>query len=206
MTIAVLAETGFLTALAVVLAWAGAAKIRRPEPTRRALVTLGAPATAGLTRVLAAAELGIAVLAFVVPGDVSGLVLAGLFACLTLAAGLLARRSHDAGCGCFGERQERPPGRAHVLMNLAAAVAAGVAALGSPPSLAELVRTDPGAAFVALVVAGVGAIIWRLLSTGRDTPAAAPVSDRLVSASAMFLEEHISRRCATCSTPVLRSP
>src|SRR5665213_4200944 len=81
--------------LAVVLAWAGVSKIRHPEPTRRALVALGAPATAGLTLVLAAAELGIAVSALVVPVGVSGVLLAGFFACLALAAGLLARKGHD---------------------------------------------------------------------------------------------------------------
>ena len=196
MTIAVLAGMGLVTMLAVVLAWAGVSKARHPEPTRRALVALGAPATAGLTRVLAAAELGIAVLALVVPVGVSGVLLAGCFACLALAAGLLARKGHDAGCGCFGEGQERPPGRAHVVVNLAAAVGAGVVAVRSPPSLADLVRTDPGAAFVVLVVACVGAMIWRLVLTGREAPAAIPVSDRMVSASAAFLEEHISRRSA----------
>ena len=55
MTIAVLAGTGFVTMLAVVLAWAGVSKVRHPEPTRRALVALCAPATAGLTRVTASA-------------------------------------------------------------------------------------------------------------------------------------------------------
>jgi len=196
MTIAVLAEIGFLTMLAVVLAWAGASKIRRPEPARLALVALGAPATAGLTRVLAAAELGIAALVLVLPVGVPGILLAGFFACLALAAGLLAREGHDAGCGCFGEGQERPPGRAHVLMNLAAAVGAGVVALQSPPSLITLARARPGEAVVVLAVACVGAILWRLGFAGSDTPAVAPVSERLVSASASFLEEHISRRSA----------
>jgi hypothetical protein len=196
MTIAVLAGTGFLTMLAVVLAWAGASKIRHPEPARRALVALGAPATAVSALVLAAAELGIAVLALVVPSGVSGVVLAGFFACLALAAGLLARKGHDAGCGCFGELQDRPPGRTHVVVNLVAAVGAGVVAFRSPPSLVELVRAEPGAAVVVLAMACVGAMIWRLVSTGRGAPAAAPASERLVSASAMFLEEHISRRSA----------
>jgi hypothetical protein len=196
MTIAVLAETGFLTTLAVVLAWAGAAKIRRPEPTRRALVALGAPMTAGLTSVLAATELGLGVLALYVPTSISGVVLAGFFGCLAVAAGLLARRGYDVDCGCFGEEREQPPGPAHVLMNLAAAVGAGVLAFQSPPSLAELVRSDPVAALAALAAACVGAMVWRLMLTGREAPTATDVSDRLVSVSAMFLEEHISRRSA----------
>src|SRR5665213_3182421 len=110
--------------LAVVLAWAGVSKIRHPEPTRRALVALGAPATAGLTLVLAAAELGIAVSALVVPVGVSGVLLAGFFACLALAAGLLARKGHDSGCGWIGEGQAPPPCCAHVGGNAVAALAA----------------------------------------------------------------------------------
>jgi hypothetical protein len=195
MTIAVLAEIGFLAMLAVVLALAGVSKIRRPEPARHALVVLGAPATVGLTRGLAATELGIAVLALVVPAVVSGAVLACFYACLALIAGLLARKGHDAGCGCFGEGHEQPPGRAHVVVNLAAAAGACVVALRSPPSLAELVRAEPGSAVVVLVAACIGAMIWRLVFTGSES-AAAPVSERLVSTSAMFLEEHISRRSA----------
>jgi hypothetical protein len=196
MTIAVLTETGFLALLAVVLAWAGASKIRRPEPARLALAALGAPATAGLVRVLAAAELGIAVLVLFIPAHVSGVLLAGLFTCLALASGLLARKDHDGGCGCFGDERERPPGRTHVLVNLVAAIGVGAVALQSPPSLAELARTEPGAAVLVLALACAGAMIWRLVLTGRETPAAGPVSDRLVSASAKLLEERISRRSA----------
>ena len=196
MTIAVLTETGFVTMLAIVLAWAGAAKIQHPEPARRAAATLGVPAIGALTRVLAVAELGIAVVALVVPVGVSGVVLAGCFACLALTAGLLARKGHDAGCGCFGEGRERAPGRAHVVVNLAAALGAVAVAFQSPPSPIELVRTEAGTAVLVLVAAFVGAMIWRLVVTGREAPAAAPVSDRLVSASATFLEQRISRRSA----------
>jgi len=195
MTIAVLAETGFLAMLTVVLAWAGVSKLRRPEPARRALVALGAPATVGLTRGMASAELGIAVLALAVPARASGVVLAGFFACLAITAGLLARSGYGAGCGCFGEPDEQPPGRARVVANLLAAVGAGVVALCSPPSVAELVRTRPAAAVAVLAAACIGAMAWRLVSTGREA-AAAPASERLVSASAMFLEEHLSRRSA----------
>jgi hypothetical protein len=81
-------------------------------------------------------------------------------------------------------------------VNLAAAVGAGVVAVQSPPSLAELARTDVGAAIVVLGLAFGGAVIWRLAFTGREAPAAGRPGDRLVSASATFLEEHISRRSA----------
>jgi len=196
MTIAVMAGTGFAAMLAVVLALAGVAKIRRPEPARRALAALGVPATVALTRAAAVAELAIAVLALVVPVGVSGVLLAGFFVCLAIAAGLLARKGHDTSCGCFGEGRERAPGRTHVVVNLAAALGAVAVTFQSPPSPVELVRTEAGATILVLAAAFVGAMIWRLVVTGRETPAAAPVSDRLVSVSAMFLEEHISRRSA----------
>jgi hypothetical protein len=191
-----IAGTAGVTMLAVVLAWAGATKIRHPATTRRALVSLGLPAAGGLTVALAATELGVAVVALVVPVDVSGVVVAGVFVCLALAAGLLAHKRSDAGCGCFGDAQSRPTGRRHVVINMIAALGAGVVALQSPPSLLALARADPGEAVVVLAVACAGAVVWRLGFAGRAAPAAAPVSERLVSASAIFLEEHISRRSA----------
>lgn len=205
MTVAVLAGTGFVTMLAVVLAWAGVSKVRHPEPTCRALVALGAPATAGLTLVLAAAELGIAVVALVVPVSVSGVVLAGFFVCLALTAGLLVRKGHDAGCGCFGEGRERTPGRAHVVANLAVALGGVAVTFQSPPSPVELVRNEAGTAIVVLALACAGAMLWRLAFTGREAPAAGQVSDRLVSASATFLEERISRRSALVRVAVAGS-
>lgn len=205
MTIVVLVGTGFVTMLAVVLAWSGAAKVRHPEPARRALAALGVPATDALARVLAAGELGIAVLALVAPADVSGVALAGLFACLALTAGLLARRGHDAGCGCFGEGRERAPGRAHVVVNLAAALGAVAVTFQSPPSFIELARTEVGAAALVLALACIGATIWRLVLAGREAPRAIDVSERLVSASATFLEERISRRSALVRVAVAGS-
>ena len=189
-----IAGTAGVTMLAVVLTWAGVSKIRHPEPARRALAALGAPATGALTRVVALAELGIAVLVLVAPAGVAGLILAGFFACLAIAAGVLARK--EADCGCFGEGHGQPPGRAHVLLNVVAALGAGAVALQSPPSLAELARAKPGIAVIVLALACAGAMIWRIVLTSRDTPAAAAVSDRLVSASAALLEERISRRSA----------
>jgi len=194
MTIATAAETGFLAMLAAVLAWAGASKIGRPEPARRALAALGVHATVWLTRALAAAELGIAVSTLLAPADVSGAALAALFACLALITGALARRGHDAGCGCFGEGRDQPPGRAHVLVNLAAMVGASVVSIESPPSLYELAHTDPGAAVLVLALGCGGAMIWRIAFAGHESPTAGQVSDRLVNASATFLEERISRR------------
>jgi hypothetical protein len=194
MTIATAAETGFLATLAVVLAWAGVSKIRRPEPARRALAALGVRATVWLARAAAVVELGVAVLTLVAPGDVSGAALAGLFAWLALTTGLLAHSGHDAGCGCFGEGRDEPPDRAHVLVNLAATVGASVVAIESPPSPYELAHTHPGTAVLVLAAACGGVTIARAASARRGAPTAGQVSDRLVNASATFLEERISRR------------
>ena len=203
MTMPAVVGSSLLALLAVVLAWAGAAKLRRPEPTRRALAALGAPATGALTQLLGVAELGIAVLVLLAPAGVAGLVLAGFFACLAIASALLARENAD--CGCFGEGQGQPPGRTHVLLNVIAAVGAGAVALQSPPSLAELSRAKPGTAVIVLALACAGAVIWRLVLTSGETPAGSAVSERLVSASATFLEERISRRSALVRVAVAGS-
>ena len=202
MTMSAVVGASFVALLAVVLAWAGASKLR-PEPTRGALAALGAPATSALTRLVGVVELGIAVLVVFLPAGVAGPVLAGFFACLAIAAGVLARK--DADCGCFGEGHGQPPGHAHVLLNVVAALGAGAVALQSPPSLAELSQAKPGTAAIVLALACAGAVIWRLALTGRQAPAAAAVSDRLVSASAEFLEERISRRSALVRVAVAGS-
>ena len=140
MTIAVLTETGFLALLAVVLAWAGAANIRCPEPAwPLALAALGAARDgwAG-PRVLAAAELGIAVLVLSHPGAcLPGVLLAGLFTCLALASGLLAAPGPTMGAAAVSGMNGSDRRAAHTLANLAAVVGAGVVALRSPASLAE---------------------------------------------------------------------
>jgi Methylamine utilisation protein MauE len=191
-----LVGTGLITTLAVVLISAGLSKARRPAPVRRALQALGASTAAAveLARALTAVELTIAVVALTAPAAVAGLVLAGLFACFAIASLLLARKRQAVGCGCFGE--EEPPGRLHVILNAVAAVAAAVVAAQAPPSLVQLARTAPGSAIAVLAGACVAAAIWRFAFTAREAPAATPVSDRLVDASAMFLEQRISRRSA----------
>jgi hypothetical protein len=202
-----MAGTGLLTTLAVVLAVAGAAKLRNPEPLRRALGALGAPARVGLVRALGAAELGIAALALAAPAQVSGVVLAALFVCFAVAAHLLGQAGGETGCGCFGEEDGRPPGRVHVALNVVVAVIAAAVAAQTPPSLVQLARSDHGAALAVLAGACVAAALWRLALTrrkamrhcalpGTQADGDPSLSERLVGGSALFLEQRFSRRSA----------
>jgi hypothetical protein len=212
-----MAGTGLLTTLALALIVAGAAKLRYPAPLRRALRALGVPARNGLARALAAAELGIAVLALAGPTAVSGAVLAALFAGFAIAARRLWSAGEQAGCACFGDAGDRPPGRAHVAVNAVAALAAAVVSGQAPPSLAQLAGSDPRAALAVLAVACLAAALWRRGARRQVHPAQAALagddresageasrwagadyvlSERLVGASAMFLEQRFSRRSA----------
>ncbi|HWX46044.1 MAG TPA: MauE/DoxX family redox-associated membrane protein [Solirubrobacteraceae bacterium] len=226
MTPSALAGTWCITALAVVLAVAGASKLRQPEPASRALEGLGAPAGMGLARALGAAELALAALALLAPVRVGGMIVAGLFAGFALVAQRLGATAAE-DCGCFGERDGGPPPRVHVALNALGALCAAIAAAGAPPSPAQLAREDPGTMLVLLAGACVLAALWRRVFRGRAaageavaheraawghpagsgdlaawaqptlTPASGgPLSERLVGASATFLEQRVSRRSA----------
>jgi hypothetical protein len=194
-----MAGTSLLTMLAAVLGVAGASKLRNPEPSRRALAALGAPARAGLARAMGAAEMMLAALALTVPAELSGVALAALFAGFAVFAHLLGRAADGVGCGCFGEEDGRPPGRMHVAVNALAALAAVAVAVRAPRSLAQLAGGDPRAALAVLAGAFLAAALWRGALTRRAAPvrdADLALSERLVGASAGFLEQRFSRRSA----------
>jgi hypothetical protein len=228
-----MAGIGLLTTLAIALIVAGASKLRNPDPPRRALRALGVSAGSGVAQALGAGELGIAALALAAPAALSGAVLAALFAGFALAAHRLARAGAQAGCGCFGEADGRPPGRAQVAVNVAVALAAAAVAAQAPQSPAQLAGSDPRAALATLATACLLVVLWRRALHGRARPslaswggdtvvdvaarvdARAPrardgggdetsvragsdaaLSERLVGASATFLEQRFSRRSA----------
>ena len=111
-------------AAAALLALAGAAKVRRPQPLGRALRTLGLPSASGVVRAFGTLEVGVGVLALVDPAPASALALAALYGVFTafLLWAIVARVPLDS-CGCLGER-DTPPSVVHVTLDLAAAVVA----------------------------------------------------------------------------------
>ncbi len=123
----------------VVLAVAGAGKLRHPDGTAQALRTQGLPSHRGLVQALGVLELltagaavaGSSVAAWGVSAFYTG------FTGFVLLA--LLRGRPMSSCGCFGE-PDLPPTRTHVgvtaLLAVAASTAASSGAVGVPPVLA----------------------------------------------------------------------
>jgi hypothetical protein len=119
----------FFTA-ALVLAWSGAAKLRRPGQLVRALGTAGLPARPGAVRLIASAELGLGTLGLIRPtaavAAAVGLAYLGFAGFLSF---LLVAKPAIATCGCAGDRQV-PPSWLHVALDaIAVASAFGFAAM-----------------------------------------------------------------------------
>ena len=124
---------GPAVASATLLAIGGMAKVLRPGNTVHALRGLRLPASPSGVRLLAVAEIGVAVGALAGGGRLAWLLVAGAylgFACFVVLA--LWRGGAVSSCGCFGA-PDTPPTAVHVLVTTAASAVALAAALGDPP-------------------------------------------------------------------------
>jgi hypothetical protein len=158
----------YLAAIAL-LGAAGVVKAIRPAETANALSAAGLPLGRAWVRAGAVGEVGVAVLAFVVPGTVTGAVVAiayGLFAAFIVVA--IQRGWALTSCGCFG-RPDSPPTVAHAVLNVGAAVSAVWWAVAWPAGfgvshLARLFFHQPWhggpLVFVSAVVAGLAYLVW----------------------------------------------
>lgn len=146
------------------LGLAGASKLTRPETTARALQQAGLKASRTTIRVGAAAELGVAVAALALPGELTGALVAASYAAFTVFVALALRLNWPlSSCGCFG-KPDAVPTKTHAILNAAAVVfAVWWAALGSS-SLATAFSGQPwdGAplGLVSAVVALVAYVVW----------------------------------------------
>jgi hypothetical protein len=196
------AGTAILTTLAFVLASAGVAKLlsegrRGSGPT----VTTGASETPG--RLLPIGELLVAAFAIVAPAGASGPVLAAVYAGFAVTHANRWRAGRGE-CDCFGAESTRLAwGPRPLLVTGLSAVLALAAGLTGAASLAALASRQPATAFATTLVAIVAAYGWRLAFSARpprgDVTAEPRIrdrsaGDRLVSASALFLERRLSRR------------
>lgn len=157
------AVAGLYAAGALLLAGAGAAKVRRPSDSSVALRAAGLPATPGRVRVAALAEVAVAVAALVAPGPVPAALMAASYAAFAaFVAVALRRRLPLASCGCFG-RPDTPPSLTHVILNLAAAAAAaawGATATRSlPATFSHQSWRGLPLGLGALLVAGLAAVV-----------------------------------------------
>lgn len=147
---------------AALLLAAGTAKVVRPVATADALAMSGFPSSAPVARLLGTGEavLGALVLASVVLPTPAAALAAGALGVAYLAFAAVAGRLLAVGassCGCFGE-VDAPLSRVHVAVNLVLAVAAGIAATGSPPAVG-----GPGTLALAATCVAVGAVAVRAL-------------------------------------------
>jgi hypothetical protein len=111
-------------AAAVLLGFAGAAKIVRPGDTARALRLAGLPASRTWVRAGALGEAAVACAALAVPGPVTGALVAGSYAAFTgFVVVALRRRWPLSSCGCFG-KPDTPPTRSHAALNAGASLCA----------------------------------------------------------------------------------
>jgi hypothetical protein len=182
--------------LALLLALAGYAKLRRPRPATEALRAAGFPAPAALVRVLSVGELTIALGGLVLPGPVGAALLAIAFACLGAAAAVGGHHAGSVACGCFGDADGPSLGRRHVAANLLAAglavAAAGLGATGLP----HLGSRHPVLALVSILSAFLLALGLRAWLRGASLADVETSAIRLVETSAQALEGRFSRRSA----------
>jgi len=143
------AASGPYAAACVVLAFAGATKIRRPAGTRPAAAALGLPDAAAVVRSLGAVEVALGAAGLVVGGAVAAVV-AAMFGALAIAAWRLLARSPGTACGCLGT-SDAPVSVIHIVVNMAAAVAAALAAGARAPLSAVGAGVSARIAFVLLV-------------------------------------------------------
>ncbi|HWF35255.1 MAG TPA: MauE/DoxX family redox-associated membrane protein [Solirubrobacteraceae bacterium] len=144
--------TSPIAVAALVLATAGVAKLRAPAAARHALAAAGLSVPRGALRLVAAVEVGLALLVLLAPARATCALLAAMYAALAIVAGVLARRG--AACGCFGG-DDAPTTRAHVGLSAALALAAAGGVVWPPHGVDWLLERAPGvAAPLALGIAG----------------------------------------------------
>jgi hypothetical protein len=123
---------GPAVASAVLLAIGGTSKLLRPANTSHALRALRLPAAPLGVRLLAGAEIGVAVGALAGGGRSAWLLVAATylgFACFVLLA--MSRGGAVSSCGCFGT-PDTPPTSVHVLVTISASALALATAVGHP--------------------------------------------------------------------------
>lgn len=167
--------SGPLVMAAGVLAVAGGAKAARPAAARAALHSVGVRVPTVAVRALGAAEIAIGTAAATVGGGPAAATVAACYVAFALMSLTLAQIPTGAGCGCFGKTEGAPPGGRHVALNVAAALAAGGAALAPAGGGTAIVTDTPWAGVPALVgcLVGTGLLVAAFTAIPDAAPPAA---------------------------------
>jgi hypothetical protein len=161
--------TGPFHVIAGLLLVAGAAKLVHPGPTADVAKAAGLPASRVLVRIFAVAEIAAAGAAIILGGPAAVAAVALMYLVFAgFIVMLRARGITTAGCGCFGQETEDPPGALHIVVDVVAAMIAVVAAVVSVPDIAAVLAEQPlaGVPYLGLVALGV----WLLMVMLTDLP------------------------------------
>jgi hypothetical protein len=147
-------DVGYVSALvlALVMAWAGVAKLRSRSETAASFAAFGVPA--GLARVVPLVELALAVALVFVPALAAGAA-AVLLAAFTVVLVRAIGRGVTVGCNCFGSSRSEPVSSVELVRNtmlIALAIVATGAAVGVP-SFESVVLVSTAVALGAVVLA-----------------------------------------------------
>jgi uncharacterized membrane protein YphA (DoxX/SURF4 family) len=140
-------------AACAVLVVAGAAKLRKPDPTVGALRGAGIPAGHGAVRALAVGEIVLGSSAILTGAPIAAAAVAAVYLGFAgfVAASLRSGRMVQT-CGCFGS-PDVPATRGHVAINVACAAVGLAAAATTPASLSEVLDEGPAGATLVLLSA-----------------------------------------------------
>lgn len=159
------ALAGPVVVVAALLALAGAMKITRPAPTAGALRALRLPSSLSLVRALGVTEVVVGVAAGITFSPALLALLAAAYLAFT-AFVVVALGSHAPlqSCGCFGQA-DTPPSRAHLVLNISAAVTVLTALSTGTPALRVTVSDQPWHAVPFLLLAVVCVYLCVLVLT-----------------------------------------
>jgi Methylamine utilisation protein MauE len=161
------ALTPLYATAAIVLAVAGAAKLRSPGGAVQALHKLGFPAGSAAVRAIAGGELLVAAICLLKPSALSAVVLAAVYAAFAVISTWLAR-SHSS-CGCFG-KSDAPASNIQSSLSAAIAIVVLAAAFAGPRGIGWLLGRAPASA-VALA-AGIAGCAYAIVLAYRELPQA----------------------------------
>jgi hypothetical protein len=158
--------------LALLLALAGAAKLRAPQPAATALFAVGLPSHPWLVRLTGLAELALGAACLIAPGTITAALLAVAYLAFAVFVAALARTAEGVPCGCFGEGSFTAT-RAHAAVDVGAAALAAAVTLAPADGPLDWLGEPGGWAAVAAV--GCSAWVCWALFTAPPSIWGAPV-------------------------------
>jgi len=150
------AVAGPVLAASLLLAYAGATKLRRPAATVGALRAAGLPAPLITGRALGGFELAAATWCLATGSRAACALVAVSYLAFAAFSARLMISGGGASCGCFGQA-DAPASPTHVGVNLVLGLLAIVGALDPPGDLARVLDDQPVGGAPLLMFAALGA-------------------------------------------------